>query len=331
MPFVTRIHQVQVSQQTDYIINVPCGTNSGVNAVFEKIEVVNQLSEKYVYETVKNYTIDYDRPLIFDKINYEMAQFCSKVSLQEVYITKFDQIDEFLKETLQNSLNERAPGLQIIDVRLSKPIVNPKVQENYEKMVIYETEILKEKTQQQKELQTIENENAKTSKKLKAEQEIKLQEIEAKKQYDLTQIEAKKQFDIAQIENKKQFELSQIAAARQKELARIEAEENQKLAEIQKDRNINEKMIEKDISYKNSLIEVLKIDAESEKIKKLSELEIEHQKNMKHAEYITKLSSSPGYVSIEVSRNIAANSKFYYGDNLPKYFPLHLGLNMTNF
>lgn len=34
---------------------------------FDKIEVVNRLKTNYVYETIKNYTANYDRIWIYDK------------------------------------------------------------------------------------------------------------------------------------------------------------------------------------------------------------------------------------------------------------------------
>lgn len=42
-----------------------------------------------VYDIVKNYTVDYDRPLIFNKVHHEVNQFCSSHTLQEVYIDLF--------------------------------------------------------------------------------------------------------------------------------------------------------------------------------------------------------------------------------------------------
>ena len=42
-----------------------------------------------VYEIVKNYTADYDKTLIFNKIHHELNQFCSIHTLQEVYIDLF--------------------------------------------------------------------------------------------------------------------------------------------------------------------------------------------------------------------------------------------------
>ena len=56
---------------------------------FDQIEVVNILSPGAVYEIVRNYTADYDRALIFNKVHHELNQFCSVHSLQEVYIEIF--------------------------------------------------------------------------------------------------------------------------------------------------------------------------------------------------------------------------------------------------
>lgn len=87
----------------------------------ERVEVVNQLHEAYVYETIKNYTVNYDRIWIFDKIHHEINQFCSKHSLQEVYIDLFHTVDERLQQALQESLDKYAPGIQIIAIRITKP------------------------------------------------------------------------------------------------------------------------------------------------------------------------------------------------------------------
>ena len=64
-------------------------------------KVVNILEGEAVQDIVKNYTADYDKPLIFDKVHHELNQFCSVHNLQEVYIDLFDQIDENLKNAIQ--------------------------------------------------------------------------------------------------------------------------------------------------------------------------------------------------------------------------------------
>ena len=42
-----------------------------------------------VYDVVKNFTADYDKTLIYNKIHHELNQFCSVHNLQEVYINFF--------------------------------------------------------------------------------------------------------------------------------------------------------------------------------------------------------------------------------------------------
>lgn len=51
--------------------------------------MVNKLDQKAVYQIVKDYTADYDRVLIYNKIHHELNQFCSVHNLQEVYIDLF--------------------------------------------------------------------------------------------------------------------------------------------------------------------------------------------------------------------------------------------------
>jgi erlin len=81
-PYMTSYEQVQITIQTDEVKNIPCGTSGGVMIMFDKIEVVNQLNKNAVLETVKNYTGDYDRIWIYDKIHHEINQFCSQRTLQ---------------------------------------------------------------------------------------------------------------------------------------------------------------------------------------------------------------------------------------------------------
>ncbi|TRY55409.1 hypothetical protein DNTS_034423 [Danionella cerebrum] len=124
MPFITSYRSVQTTLQTDEIKNVPCGTRNtdllsffsgGVMIYFDRIEVVNMLVPTAVVDIVRNYTADYDKTLIFNKIHHELNQFCSVHTLQEVYIELFDIIDENLKTALQKDLNVMAPGLTIQD------------------------------------------------------------------------------------------------------------------------------------------------------------------------------------------------------------------------
>jgi len=142
IPFITTFRSVQTTLQTDEVKNVPCGTSGGVMIYFDRIEVVNILKADAVYETVKNYTADYDKTLIYNKIHHELNQFCSVHNLQEVYINLFYRIDEDLKTALQNDLNQLAPGLVVQAVRVTKPKIPEQIRQNYESMEGEKTKLL---------------------------------------------------------------------------------------------------------------------------------------------------------------------------------------------
>jgi len=156
-PLITSYAPVQVTVQTDKVKDIPCGTSSGTVIHFDKIEVVNQLTASAVHAVVKNYTTDYDKTWIFDKIHHEINQFCSQHTLQEVYIDKFDTLDETLKEILQRDIDQWAPGLNIISIRVTKPRVPPGIQKNYEQIESEKTRLkVAEQTQRlvEKEAET---------------------------------------------------------------------------------------------------------------------------------------------------------------------------------
>ncbi|XP_021108859.1 erlin-1 isoform X2 [Heterocephalus glaber] len=108
----------------------------------DRIEVVNMLAPYAVFDIVRNYTADYDKTLIFNKIHHELNQFCSAHTLQEVYIELFDQIDENLKQALQKDLNIMAPGLTIQAVRVTKPKIPEAIRRNFELMEAEKTKLL---------------------------------------------------------------------------------------------------------------------------------------------------------------------------------------------
>ncbi|CAH0564067.1 unnamed protein product [Brassicogethes aeneus] len=142
VPLLTSYKSVQVTLQTDEVKNVPCGTSGGVMIYFDRIEVVNHLNANSIMDIVRNYTADYDKTLIFNKVHHELNQFCSIHTLHEVYIDLFDQIDENLRQALQRDLHEMAPGLFIQAVRVTKPKIPEVIRKNYELMEGEKTKLL---------------------------------------------------------------------------------------------------------------------------------------------------------------------------------------------
>ncbi|XP_048570636.1 erlin-2-B isoform X2 [Triticum urartu] len=114
LPFITQFEPIQVTLQTD--------------------QVVNRLNKDFVYDTLLNYGVHYDKTWIYDKIHHEINQFCSAHSLQQVYIDMFDQIDETMKEAIQRDCTRYAPGIEIISVRVTKPNIPVSIRRNFELM-----------------------------------------------------------------------------------------------------------------------------------------------------------------------------------------------------
>lgn len=134
LPLITYFEPIQVTLQTDQVRDIPCGTKGGVMIGFKRIEVVNRLKKDFVYDTLLNYGVHYDKTWIYDKIHHEINQFCSSHSLQQVYIDMFDQIDDRMKDALQGDCTRYAPGIEIISVRVTKPTIPESIRMNYEQM-----------------------------------------------------------------------------------------------------------------------------------------------------------------------------------------------------
>merc|ERR1740116_5263 len=196
IPFLTTVRNIQTTLQTDEVKNVPCGTSGGVMIYFDRIEVVNVLQPSAVFDTVKNYTYEYDKPLIFDKVHHELNQFCSGHNLQEVYIELFDQIDENLKAALQRDLTEMAPGLKVLGVRVTKPKIPEAIRKNYELMEAEKTKLMIS-TQRQKVVEK-EAETERKKAVIEAEKEAHV----AKIQFERKIMEKESNQKIAEIEDK---------------------------------------------------------------------------------------------------------------------------------
>lgn len=216
LPVLTSFKSVQTTLQTDEVKNVPCGTSGGVMIYFDRIEVVNILRTSDVYDIVKNYTADYDKALIFNKVHHELNQFCSVHNLQEVYIQLFDQIDENLKKALQEDLIQMAPGLKIQAVRVTKPKIPESIRKNYELMEHEKTKLLIS-TQHQK---VVEKEAETERKKALIEAE-KISQV-ARITYDQKIMEKESMKKISEIED--ETHVQKVRAAADAEFYRAEKE-----------------------------------------------------------------------------------------------------------
>uniref|UniRef100_A0A668ABJ4 ER lipid raft associated 2 n=1 Tax=Myripristis murdjan TaxID=586833 RepID=A0A668ABJ4_9TELE len=251
LPFITTYKAVQTTLQTDEVKNVPCGTSGGVMIYFDRIEVVNYLIPSAVYDIVRNFTADYDKALIFNKVHHELNQFCSVHSLQEVYIGLF---------ALQKTLNTETPPLSPFSliffqraVRVTKPNIPESIRRNYELMESEKTKLLI------------------------SQQTQKVVEKEA--------------------------ETERIKAV-------IEAEKVAQVAEIKYGQKVMEKETEKKIS---------EIEDDAFLARQKAKADAEFYTAQRAAE-ANKLKLTPEYLQLMKYQAIAANSKIYFGNDIPQMF-----------
>jgi len=218
LPLITTFEQVQVTVQTDKVLEIPCGTSGGVLISFESIEVVNRLRKTHAIDTIRKYGVNYDKMWIFDKIHHEINQFCSSHTLQEVYIDLFDKLDESIASSLQTDCDKWAPGIEIIATRVTKPRIPKSLNRDYELM----------ETEKTKLLITIEHQKVMEK---EAETERQRSLIMAQKQAEVSRINMdKEQLEKFGIQRMQTIE-DQIYLAREKALADAAFYKKQKLTE----------------------------------------------------------------------------------------------------
>jgi len=233
IPFITRFANVQITLQTDVVRDIPCGTSGGSMIYFDRIEVVNRLRLQSALNTIKVYGIEYDKIWIFDKIHHEINQFCSKHTLQEVYIDKFESLDESLARSIQESCDKYNTGIDVIAIRVTKPRIPESVKKNYEEVETAKTKLLVEKEREM--VARKEEEIVKMRATIQAMKEADIARINAEKEANISRITTQRQIMEKEAELTKEKIQNEIYLAQQKALADAEnyfiikaAEANQK-------------------------------------------------------------------------------------------------------
>ena len=155
-PLIDTVLEVQHTMQTDNITNILCGTSGGVMVTFPRIEVVNILDQEFVLDISRNYTMEYDKLLIFDPVHALVNDWCSSRTLEQVYVSDFTEMDTFLKQGIETYINKHSRGLKIVDVRVTKPDIPPDIKLNYEELEKQKTSLAVEQARQKVTLQQAE-------------------------------------------------------------------------------------------------------------------------------------------------------------------------------
>ena len=180
----------------------------------DKIEVVYRLKRRHIVDTVRNYSSTYAKTWVEDPIHHEVNQICSRNDLNQIFIEKFGDLDEMLKATITQTVNQWAPGVEIVAVRVTKPSIPTKIQTLYERIERARSQLLVLEKQRKNIMKTAE---IKASKMLATE--------------------------------RKALEVSKIEMARRVEVARSEAE----IQSIQDEVHVSRMKARADATYKSKL------------------------------------------------------------------------------
>ena len=130
--------------------------------------------------------------------------------MAEVYIEKFDILDESLTKALQEDCDKYKVGVSIITARVTKPRIPARIRENYEKMEEQRTRL----RVVEEEAKVIEREElAKANRaRIAAIREKEVASIEASKRAEVARINADRELSISQTRSEQQIKEKEGAA-----------------------------------------------------------------------------------------------------------------------
>lgn len=120
--YFSRCHHMEVEEQVDSVKNVKCGTIDGVELEFPEIDVHNRLPAEYARNAYLRAGEDYDKLWVFRQIQFFVGQKCTELTAEQVYLTNFNDFDEYLTNELRKYQKEKETGLIILKTKFWKPI-----------------------------------------------------------------------------------------------------------------------------------------------------------------------------------------------------------------
>lgn len=232
------VSNIDVRSQVDHVMNVECGSAQGGTAIFNKISVHNQLvdSDECVYDVINRFGVNYDEKLIYSKIPHEVAQFCKNYPLEDIYIRKFNELDEVLIDKLKHHLVKQKVDkcLLIETITMERPKLNKELANQYDNIESEKKKLdLKnqEKLTKKAEYDILKQQAIAEQEKEKAVQELQLEKMKVK---------AQKEAEIQQIDNEKQYskaksESDAILYKQQKEAEAEQIKRNKEIESMKKE------------------------------------------------------------------------------------------------
>jgi len=122
-PVLSDIKLVKYIEDPDEVNNVKCVSKEGVDITIKSIQIANKINPKTVISTVKTYGIDYDKRVVTEPLEQKMREVCADMTVDELEITRFKDLDDILKQDIQSQINAKGLDITVTWVRITGIIV----------------------------------------------------------------------------------------------------------------------------------------------------------------------------------------------------------------
>lgn len=121
IPILEVIYSVPVITKTSHITNVPCYTVNGMKIEFNRIDIVNKIIKAQIIASIKKYGEHFEEMLLKDNVFLVVHSFCKTRTLEEIFISQADTLQDELTLALTQDLNIDTEGIYVNSVIVYKP------------------------------------------------------------------------------------------------------------------------------------------------------------------------------------------------------------------
>ena len=128
-PILSSIDLIKYVEDTDEVHNVKCVSKEGVDITLKSIQIANKIDTGSVIPVVKQYGIDYDKKLVLAPLEQKMREVCADMTVDELEISRFKELDDILKNDIQSQINSKNLKIDVTWVRITGILVPKEIKE----------------------------------------------------------------------------------------------------------------------------------------------------------------------------------------------------------
>jgi regulator of protease activity HflC (stomatin/prohibitin superfamily) len=119
MPIIGSISLVKYIEDADEVFNIKCVSKEGVDINIKSIQIANEIDRNNVIDVVTRFGLDYDKKLVTNPLEQKMREICANMTVDELEIHRFYELDDLLKSDIQEQAKLKNTGIIINWVRVT--------------------------------------------------------------------------------------------------------------------------------------------------------------------------------------------------------------------